>query len=164
MLQFHGATSTKTVLMYPSWHKQFSSKHSNHHLFSCQDTPYWYPATSPEMHMTSAAWELAKLHCPNPQSLLEQICWHHACARGQEHLKSLNFLAHWNHSVALFSIAIQPDLQAIFSMEYFTEVGSMLCSILHASHKLHWCWFIFWHCHVASNAYLPRFWHKTLPA
>lgn len=91
LLQLHGATFTKTVLMYPSWHKQFSSKHSSHHLFSCQDTPYWYPATSPELHMTSAAWELAKLHGPNPQSLLEQICWHHACARGQEHLKSHNF-------------------------------------------------------------------------
>lgn len=74
--------------MYPSWHKQFSFKLTSHQLFSCQDTPYWYWATSPELHMTSTAWELAKLHLPNPQSLLEQICWHHACARGQEHLKS----------------------------------------------------------------------------
>lgn len=150
--------------MYPSWHKQFSSKLTSHQLFSCQDTPYWYWATSLELHMTSTAWELAKLHLPNPQSLLEQICWHCACARGQEHLKSHNFF--WLIETILlpcFSLTIQPALQVIFSMEHFTEVGSMLCSILHSSHKPHWCWFIFWRCHLASNAYLPRFWHKSFP-
>ena len=77
--------------MYPSWHKQFSSKLTSRQLFCCQDTPCWYWATSPELHTTSTAWEQAKLHLPNPQSLLEQICWHRACARGQEHLKSRNF-------------------------------------------------------------------------
>lgn len=164
MLQLQGVTYTQTVLTNPFWHKQLSSNLTSHQLFSCQDTPYWYPSTSPELHMTSTAWELAKLHLPNPQSLLEQICWHRACARGQEHLKSHPFFG----SLKPFCCPVSPlpfslICERFFSMEHFTEAGSTQGSTLRSSHEPHWCWFIFWCCHPASNAYLPRFWHKTFP-